>query len=118
MVLMVDETAGRESHNLLVYSDGGLSAVFIAVTLGVKRIAFRDCTPFIFIQPLEIFDVHSCKLAARKPNASERIAIPPTAISKRKGNEPISQRRTDYKIKFDRNYNFDRNTRKVKIANL
>ena len=65
MIFMVNETVGRESHNLLVHSDGGLSAVLDAVTLGVKSVAFRDGVPFIFIQFVEIFNVHDGVLAAR-----------------------------------------------------
>lgn len=89
MVLMVDETVGRESHNLLVYSDSGLAAVFITIAFGVKGITFRNRTPFVPVQFFEVLNVHFGILAARKANASEGISISPAAIAKRNGNEPI-----------------------------
>lgn len=112
MVLMVNKQTLRDVHNFLVHSDSGLTAVFIAVTLGVKRIALRNRIPFVLIQLFKILDVNFGILASRKPNPPKGIAVAPTAISKRNGNEPISQRRTDYKIKLNGNYNFDGNTGK------
>lgn len=107
MIFMVNEISLGRAHNLLVHSNCRLSAVFEAITFGIKSVALRDGIPVMFIKLFKIFDIYDCILATRQTNPPKRIAVTQSPVKNRNGNEPIGQWRMDYKVKFNGNYNFD-----------